>query len=247
MGTPPPAGGTFGYWISGNAEESLQEGTSGETATQTGTSTATETGTEKSTGDAYAVETEQIINTDYTYRVPFVESQAQGLRAQISLNNEQFALLMATQNLKNLSTTLQTELNSIDLSVYQLQVGLLNTLLLPSISGTVTGIYKYPGDPVRAGEPIIRIENNSQMLLVARLLCPGPINVSTSTMTITTSQLFDSTALAQPIIGTVIAARGAGDDDLWDVVVQIPNPSPGDPVLPINYNFDYDDTTVTIT
>jgi hypothetical protein len=264
LDAPPSGGAPENTVLINNAsriQASIAEGSSGETATQTGTSTATETGketstetgSEASTGSAYAVETENIQNYDYTYRVPFVEAQAQNIRAQISLNDQQFSLTLATQNVPNLGAVLNNELSSIDLSVYQLQIGFINTVLVPTIDGIITGIFKYPGDPVRAGEPVIRIDDNSQMLIVARLVYPGPMNVWTSSsppgslVTINTT-LFDASPLAPPLSGKVVAVRGAGDDDLWDVVILCANPSSsGNPVFPVGYTFDYDNTTVTIT
>jgi len=264
MGDPPPAFGEAGWAFSSpdhSDQMSVQEDASGETSSQTGMTSAVESGQEASTGGAYAVENENIYNYDYTYRVPFVEAQAQNLRAQISLNDQQFSLTLATQNVPQLLTTiLPNELNSIDLSVYQLQIGFINTVLLPTIGGTITGVFKYPGDAVRAGEPVIRIEDNSQMLVVARLVYPGPINVYTaasppagSQVTISTN-LYDTGPAPPPtppqatLPGKVVAARGAGDDDLWDVVILCTNPIvSGAPVYPIGYTFDYDNTTVTIT
>ena len=68
----------------------------------------------------------------------------------------------------NLSTVMQNELHSIDLGVYQLQVGFLNTILLSLIVGVVTGVYKNPGDPVvRPGEPVVRVEDNTTIFLLS--------------------------------------------------------------------------------
>ncbi len=240
-------------WVSGSGSSGSDiESASSSTTTETGTSTSVETGSESTTGSAYAVQTEQIVNTDYTYRIPSIESQAQNLRAQISLNDQQFTLLLTTQNLPKLSTVLQNELKSIDLGVYQLQLGFMSGLLLAPFDGTVTGIYKYPGDAVRPGEPVLRVEDNSQLLLVMRLVYSGPIKIATTAtpatqITVSTS-LYDAAALAPPIVGTVISARGGGDDDLWDLVVKCANPLDinGDPVIPIGYTFDYDNTTVNV-
>jgi biotin carboxyl carrier protein len=228
----------------GGVSDFFEEGTSGATSIETGKSIDIETGTETSTGQAYAVETESIVNTDYTYRIPSIECQAQNERAQISLNDQRFALFMATQNLPNLLAVLQNELNSIDRSVYQLQVAFLNTILLSPIAGTVTGIYKNPGDPVRAGEPVVRVEDNSTLFLVARLIYRGQIQNGSSVAV--TTNLFDESGPHTPLNGSVVAVRNCSEDDLWDLVVQCPNPSL---IFPIGYHFDYDPsiTTVTIT
>lgn len=223
----------------------------GQSSTETGSSTDVESGQEAATGQAYAVETESIVNTDYGYRVPYIECEAQNARAQISLIDQQFALFMATQNLPNLATVLTNELSSIDLSIYQLQVGFLNTLLFSPFNGIVTGIYKNPGDPVRAGEPVIRVEDNSQILLVASLIYQGPIQikgVTPASLVNITTNLFDAGGPTTTLSGPAVAVRNRDNDDLWDVIVQCANPaSSGNPTLPIGYHFDYDNTTVTIS
>jgi HlyD family secretion protein len=241
-------------WVTGSGSSgSDTETSSTSTTTETGTSTSVETGSESTTGSAYAKQTEQIVNTDYTYRIPSIESQAQYLRAQISLNDQQFSLDMTTQNLPDLGTVLQNELNSIDLGVYELQLGFMRSLLLAPFAGVVTGLYKYPGDAVRPGDPVLRVEDNSQLLVEMQLVYSGAIKIATAatpatTITISTS-LYDAAALTPTLVGTVVSARGGGDDDLWDLVVQCANPLDvnGDPVIPLRYTFDYDNTTVTVT
>ncbi len=72
---------------------------------------------------------------------------------------------MSVQNLPYLNAVFDNELNSIDADVYRLQIAYLNTILMSPIPGTITGVYKNPGEAVRAGEPVIRIENNTAVLL----------------------------------------------------------------------------------
>ena len=251
LSQPPPGGGAIGTEITGasQVDESFQEGSSSQTSTETGTTTETDTNQESAIGSAYAVENETIVNTDYGYRVPYIECQAQNARAQISLIDQQFAQFMAGQNLSNLGAVLGNELSIIDLTVQQLQVAFINTLLLSPIAGTVTGLYKFPGDPVLPGEPVVRLEDNSTLLLCASLIYRDPIYIG-STVTISTS-LFDETGPQTNLAGSVVAVRGKSEDDHWDVVVQCPNPATGSGGLtfPIGYHFDYAPsiTTVTIT
>jgi hypothetical protein len=247
---PPPGGGLIGVTVTDSEQrisKSYQEGTSGETSDQTGLATGTQTGSQRSTGAAYAVESQIIVNTDYGYRMPAIENLAQNERAQISLIDQQFAQFMAGQSLPNLATVLQNELSAIDRGVNQLQVGLLNTVLLSPIGGLVTGIYKNPGDAVRPGEPIVRIEDNSTMFLLATFIHRGPIQVG-STVKVTTV-LFDAPGAPITVSGSVVAVRSRGDDDQWDLVVECVNPpdGAGNPTFPIGYNFDYDNTTASVT
>lgn len=187
--------------------------------------------------------TQKIENTDYAYRTPAYEAHAQGLRAQISLMDQQFSQFLSGQNLPNLDQVFTNELNSIDLDVKRLQIVYLNTILMSPISGIVTGLYKNSGDWVQAGEPVIRVEDNSIVILVGTVAYQGSISVG-SQLTITTS-VFDSPTSAS-IIGYVIAVRGRpNEDDVWDVQAICGNTKA--PVLPLNYHFDYDDTSVVIS
>ena len=52
--------------------------------------------------------------------------------------------------------------------------------------------------------------------------------------------------LALSLPGTVVAARGQGQEDQWAVIVQCSNNNAFSKLLPPGYNFDYDQTTVTI-
>ena len=187
---------------------------------------------------------QQVINTDYGYRVPSAEAQAAYLRAQISLIDEQFAQFMAGQNLPNLNIVFPNELLAIDAGVKQLQVAYLNTLLLSPIAGTVTGIYKNPGEYVQAGDPVIRVENISPIYLVGTLACGARISVGQQAQV--TFNLFGGGQ--QTLTGSVVAARGHTSENRWDVVISYPNIHPlRAPILPLNYHFDFDDTAVQIS
>jgi len=186
---------------------------------------------------------QSIANTDFAYRTPAYEAQAQGLRAQISLLDQLLSQWVAGQNLPNLPQVFKNELQGIDLDVKRLQIAYLNTILLSPINGFITGIYKNSGDWVQAGEPVVRVEDNSKVILVGTLAYPGLISIG-SQVTVTTS-LFDAGG-SPPIVGNVIAVRGRPDeDDVWDVHAICDNSAA--PVLPLNYHFDYDDTSVTIS
>jgi biotin carboxyl carrier protein len=198
---------------------------------------------QKSTGSATDVQT--VKTYDYAYRTPLFESQAQYERAQISLIDEEFAQFMYSQNLPNLKRVLDNELASLDLDVNRLQVTFLNTILLSPFPGVVTGVYKNPGDAVRPGEPVVRVENDEVMLLVATLVHPGRIAVG-STLTVKT-KLFGAPGGATSVTAHVLAARGQREDDQWEIVAQLENrDTAGQPIFPLGYQFDYDDTQVSV-
>ncbi len=200
---------------------------------------------ESSTAVASATESQTITNTDYGYRVPYLEAQAQRERAQISLIDEGFSQLLASVGIGHLQHVLENELATIDGDVCRRQLALLSTMLMSPIAGTVTGVYKQPGDPVRAGEPVVRVENNSEVMLIARLIHRDVINIGDK-MKIKT-ELYDAPGAATTATASIIAARGHTDDDQWEVVARLKNTnSHGVPLFPLNYHFDYDDTEVVI-
>jgi hypothetical protein len=249
-----------------DTDKVVATGKSGSTSTSdTSSSTGSEHGKDVSTSKAVgadvqlsgsevdtfsrgrAFEKQAITNTDYGYRVPSLENLAQNHRAQISLMDESFAQFMASQNLPYLPQVFGNELSMIDLGVKQLQVAYLDTILLSPIDGIVTGVFKGLGDRVRRGDVTVRIENNQSVFLVGILVYRGPINLG-DTVTVTTTQ-FSDPADSVTISGTVVAARGhRSNDDRWAVAVSCDNLDvSGNPIFPLDYQFDYDDTTVAVS
>ena len=190
-----------------------------------------------------------ITNKDFVFRVPYLEANAQYERAQLSLADELFAETTRQQTVQNYQQVLTNELNSIDLGVYRLQIAYLNTLLTAPFTGIVTGVYKQPGEAVRAGETVVRVEDNSQVYLIGTVVYPGAIqgrqlpDTSGMTATIQTS-LYDGTTM--PFLTTeVLTARGCGDDETWELVLWYVNDGSKGPILPLDYCFDFDDTTIS--
>jgi biotin carboxyl carrier protein len=198
-------------------------------------------------------ETQTITNTGYDYHVPSIEAKAQYARAQISLIDEQYDQFIDEQKLPNLSQIFANELKMIDLDVKQLQVAYLNTVLMSPINGVVTGVFADAGDSVRAGEVLVRVENNTKVLLEAALVYRGRISVG-DTVTVQTN-LFSKPVGPPPhlntsvtISGTVVAAHGDSEDDRWNIVISCDNrDSHGQEILPLHYSFDHDDTSITIS
>jgi hypothetical protein len=190
---------------------------------------------------------ENIVNQDFVFKTPYYEAQAQFLRSQISLNDQWFAEYSKQQNVTNLQTVLTNELRMIDLQIYQLQLAYLNTFVTSPYAtenqaATVTGLYKMPGDAIKAGETAIRVENNAVVYLTGTIIYPGLISPG-MTATLSTN-LYDAASTPTSLSGTVQAVRGRGDDDTWDIVAICTNPTDatGNPVLPPEYRFDFDNT-----
>jgi hypothetical protein len=251
-GAAPASGAPFNFPMDTGVPVDFGWGTSSEKSNINDKTKIDETTTNK----GKATETQTIVNTDYGYRVPYREATAQFERAQISLIDQQFTQFVATLNLPNLAQVLQNELDNIDGDVYRFQIAYLNTILMSPIAGIVTGVYKQPGDAVRASEPVVRVEDNSSIFILASVVYRGPIVIGSvppappvpnSTVTVHT-KLFDLSPLPAPLTGTVVAVTGHGEDDRWELIVKCNNlDSSGNPIFPLGYRFDYDDTTISIS
>ncbi|KAA0103709.1 HlyD family secretion protein [Mycolicibacterium sp. P1-5] len=191
------------------------------------------------------------------YRAPSFENDAQLHRAQISLIDERLAALAATNYACGSSELdgkswgggglqyFKNDLRSIDLDVKRLQLAYIDTLLTSPIDGVVTGVFRNLGDSVRTAQAVVRVENDAEVLLVGTLKYPGLLRIGQD-VTIGT-RLFDSTQQLT-VTGKVVAVRGHdSEDQLWDVLIACANrDADGVAKFPINYNFDFDGTTVTV-
>jgi hypothetical protein len=200
---------------------------------------------EESSNDGRASGMQSAMHVDYEYRTPYHETRARNIRAQISLRDQKFGLFMFEQNIPHLEQIFKNELASVDNDVYQLQIALLRSFLISPLPGIVTGIYKNPGDAVSAGEPVIRVEDNGVVHLVANLVHYGPIPIgATATVATTLNGSGGGTTTLPP--GRVVAARGLGTAGRWEVIVEVNNmDGSGNHILPLNYFFDAEYTDVT--
>jgi hypothetical protein len=203
------------------------------------------------TGPIMSTGWQHVINKNFVYRIPYLEAYAQFQRSQISLIDQRFAEFMRQGTISNLRTVLNNELNSTDMGVYRLQIAFLKTFLISPISGTVTGVYKQPGDAVTAGDIVARVEDNSSVYLIGTVVYGAPVAIGMKATVSTTK--YDAPGGTPPpippgtIAGTIVAARGRGADNTWDIVVFCDNTDGGEQILPLGYVFDYDDTTISIT
>ena len=203
--------------------------------------------TQVSTGPPGTPKENQTATTDNVeFRAPIFENLARNQRAQISLGQEIISFTAESHYLDRLEEVFANELASIDADVNRMQVAYLNTILMSPIDGTLTGVYKNPGDSVSAGEPVFRVENDAVVLIVATLLCHGPVSIG-STLNISTTP-FDGPGPPVIIGATIVAARGRGDDDdQWEVIGKMPNvDAGGKKIFPLGYRFDNENTEVSI-
>ncbi|SDK00318.1 hypothetical protein SAMN05216338_107917 [Bradyrhizobium sp. Rc2d] len=198
------------------------------------------------TNDFIGTENQKSETTGFEYRSPNHENQARDARTQIGLGEEIISFVKETHFLDRLEEVYRNELESIDADVNQLQVAYLNTILMSPIDGIVTGVYKNPGDPIAAGEPVYRVENNAVVLIVARVVCREPIAIGSILQVKTT--LFDAAGSPAVVIeAPIVSVRGQGQAGQWEVVAKQSNrDAAGKQIFPIGYNFDYDNTEVNI-
>ena len=195
----------------------------------------------------------------FEFRHPSFENDAQFERSQISLADEQLSAISAANyvsgskaesdaniamNWAELSTRYPAnDLRAIDLDIKRLQVSYLDTFLLSPIDGVVTGVFRNIGDFVNAAQPVVRVENDTEIYLVGVLKYRGIIGVG-QTISVTTS-LFDN----RTVSGVVASVRGHdSENELWDLLIRCGNrDAAGLPRFPINYNFDLDNATIEVT
>lgn len=198
---------------------------------------------------------------DFDFKIPSYENEAKFQRAQVSLLDEQLSAVSATNyacgshaerhwmEAKPTGLTpryLANDLAAIDLDIKRLQVAYMDTMLVSPIDGVVTGVFRNIGDSVRAAQPVVRIENDIEIYLVGTLKCRGVLLIGQD-ISVTTN--LADTSLQRTVPGTVAAVRGHdSENDLWDVLILFDNRLGGDEaLLPINYNLDFDTTTIDVT
>ncbi len=138
----------------------------------------------------------------------------------------------------DIEMALDLELKVVDEELKQLQLNYAHTFLVTPVEGVVTGVFKDIGESVEVGEPVLRIENDTYLLLVGRVQCRSPLWANRP-LTITLKSIFDDKK-SKVIDGRLLSIRGhEKDNDEWDVVIEIKNPKEsGLPMLPSNYQFD---------
>jgi biotin carboxyl carrier protein len=188
--------------------------------------------------------------TGTSYRVPETENMSKYLRSQISLKQEYLAAIRMREMCKSdfRYDLLSTQLRAMDQDIRQLQIAYLDTIMIAPFPGIVTGVFQNVGDFVRAGQPVLRVENDETVYLVGTIKCRGLVRLNSKVIVKTT--LFDAPeGSPTEISGTVSSVRGHDSvDEQWDVLILCQNRTEGgDPILPLNYNFNFESTTLEIT
>ena len=166
-------------------------------------------------------------------------------RIQLDIQDELLKHQLISIKVHNLTQVMSNELRLLELEITKLQNALLQTLLISPFSGLITAIYKDVGETVGAGEPILRIENDEELLVVGFIQYRGSLRLQQQ---VTLATKIFETNETKELPGRLVAIRGHdADDDEWDVIIHCSNAeNPDERIIPINYHFDKDTTELFV-
>lgn len=181
------------------------------------------------------------------------ENVAAFLRQRLGQDVRELEEFLFSKGVPAMARIMDIELENLDLEVRKLQLNYAHSFLLSPIAGRVTAVYKDVGEAVSIGEPVVRVENDEKLLLVGTLNYRGALRVTEAgkpgPVTIKTTRLFETNTPLTLENVKIAAIRGHDhDNDEWDVVLECDNPvDGGNRVLPLNYQFDRENTTFSVT
>jgi multidrug resistance efflux pump len=179
------------------------------------------------------------------FKYPLKDEEIALQRIQLEIQDELLKHQLINLKVQNLTQIMNNELQLLELDITKLQNAFLQTLLISPISGLITAIYKDVGETVSAGEPVIRVENDEELLIVGFIQYRGSLKLQQE---VTLATKIFETNETKEILGRLVAIRGHdADDDEWDVIIHCSNAEkPEDRIIPINYHFDKDTTELYI-
>ncbi|MGZ5442077.1 MAG: hypothetical protein ACXW5U_11455 [Thermoanaerobaculia bacterium] len=184
----------------------------------------------------------------YEFRYPSAENDLRYHQARAAVRQEFLNAWRMSEMCRHGNTTFANELGAIDLSIRKLQSAYIDTFLTMPTFGIVTGVFHVEGDYVRAGEPVLRVESDEKIYLVGTVKYRGMLRIGSKLEVSTT--LFEAAGAAPTTVsGEVVAVRGHDSvSEQWDLLILCVNRIPGEyePILPLNYNFDFESTTVEV-
>lgn len=188
------------------------------------------------------------------YRTPKLDSEIRHVKTEIDLLNSRYNDSMLKIRAREIGEILQTQEDLAKNEIRKVQVALSQSFLVPPFTGLITTVYKEHGEYVKAGEPVLRLENSGTVLLLGVIQYRGLLSIG-GKVTIIASNLAEG-GLNVFIPGTIVSIRGHNsDDDEWDVIISASNTGlygeneSGEKVeikLPINYHFDRQTTVIKV-
>ena len=184
----------------------------------------------------------------YEFRFPSAENDLRYRQSRAAVRQEFLNASRMSEMCRFGDTTFPNEVGAIDRSIQKLQVAYIDTFLFSPFGGIVTGVFHGKGDYVRAGEPVLRVEFDEIVYLVGTVKYRGMLRIG-DTLTVSTTLFEAAGASATWVSGEVVAVRGHDlVSEQWDLLVRCKNwTAAGEMILPLNYNFDFESTTVTVT
>lgn len=173
------------------------------------------------------------------YRHPYLMSQTQRHEYVSELLDRILNSKTIAKKAPDLKDIWSHDLEILNSELNKTQIALINTFLFIPFSGEITGIYKNPGEAVRAGEAVLRIENNDEIYLVGIIQHRGLLSVSSSD-NVELKVIIDE-GVEHTLNGRIVSIRGhESDDDVWDIILKFNNTIG----LPNNYTLDNRNATI---
>lgn len=173
---------------------------------------------------------------------PQLESALDYFREREVLIGQQLARAIGVLSVERVEAVLERELASIEAEVLKAQSRYVSTFVLAPFEGVVTAIYKDVGEHVQAGEPVIRVESDTALLLFGHLLFRGSLRIGQSVQV--RSKNIHQSGNDLSVSGRVVSVRGhSADDDEWEVLIELAAGTQ----LPLNFSFDPTDTQVIVS
>jgi multidrug resistance efflux pump len=195
----------------------------------------------------------QSFNTDTTttttyngreYEIPLHDNKVRWLRSEISLRQERLAAFRLVK--LNSKENVLREKAMTTAEIRKIQLAYVDTFLVAPFDGVITAVFRHLGDFVTAGQPVLRVENDKSVYLIGTIKCRALIRIGDKATVSTT--LFGAVG-APPveIEGAVCAVRGHEPvDEQWNVMIRCDNQAGTGRILPLNYNFDFNNTEIEI-
>jgi len=211
----------------------------------TNPSATSDSSTETTGGQAFTTTSHtETTYLGHEYQVPPVDNKARYLRSEIALRQERLAAFRLVQMNSRDNVLFAKAMTAAE--VRKIQLDYIDTFLVAPFDGVVTAVFRNVGEFVSAGQPVLRLENDKTVYLVGQIKCRSLIRVGYSAH-VTTTLFGEPAGASVEIDGTVCAVRGHEPiDEQWNVMIRCNNESPGGRILPLNYNFDFDSTEISI-
>lgn len=229
----------------GGNEKQVHSQTSRSAMTKFNADTKTWDEVKDPTAVALSQETISISEND-ELRHPNLENQMRHERVTVDLLDEIMAEQIFNLSVPNLPQIWANELRDFDFEIRKRQIQFTETFLTPRLGGRVSVVSKDAGENVRAGESVIRIENDAVILLQGQVKCVTPVSVGQQ-CNVQTSNVFESDpAVPLNLPGRIVSVRGYDSQrDRWNLVLECQNN--GALHLPLGYDFEPDSNQTTIT